>query len=182
MKNTGTIRSPRSTWGTPRSQLALESARYATLNNRAAARQAKQLVDHVFVQVARANGSERPTGAVWENQATAPSWRRGVLRATFCGLLDMSTPRVLYTARSMPEASPGEDVGARAFNQLIDRLKALGLIEHARGFQDRFRWEAGGPEVVGRERGRAALWLPLNCCQLAVRPGPRALDRTMKWI
>lgn len=180
MKNTGTIRSPEEHLGNPKDPSALESARYATLNNRAATEQAKQLVDHVFVQVARANGSERPRGPYGK---TKQQLRRGV--EGFLGDLLRAAGHEHakgFVHRSLHAGSfTGEDVGARAFNQLIDRLKALGLIEHARGFQDRFRWEAGGPEVVSRARASRFMATP-QLLELAVRPGPRALDRLMKSI
>jgi hypothetical protein len=143
MKHTRAIRNPNEHLDSS----AIRSARYATLNNRAATEQAKQLVDHVFVQVARSNGSERPRGPYGK---TKQQLRRGV--EGFLGdLLRAAGHEHGFVYRSLHAGSfTGDDVGARAFKQLIDRLKALGLIDHIRGFQDRFRWDAGGPEVVSR--------------------------------
>jgi hypothetical protein len=145
MKHTRAIRNPEE----PLDASAIRSARYATLTNRPVTEQAKQFVDHVFVQVARTNGSERPRGPYGK---TTQQLRRGVegllgdlLRA------EGHAHAKGFVHRSLHAGSfTGEDVGARAFTELIDRLKALGLIDHTPGFQARSRWEAGGPEHVSR--------------------------------
>jgi hypothetical protein len=183
MKNTGTIRSSEEHLGNPKEPLdasALKSARYATLNNRAATEQAKQLVDHVFLQVARADNSERPRGPYGK---TKQQLRRGV--EGFLGDLLRAAGNEHakgFVHRSLHAGSfTGEDVGARAFNQLIDRLKALGLIEHARGFQDRFRWDAGGPEVVSRARASRFRATP-QLLELAAQFGVAVSDAKAHFI
>jgi uncharacterized protein YidB (DUF937 family) len=103
----------------------------------------------VFVQVARSNGSERPRGPYGK---TKQQLRRGV--EGFLGDLLRAAGHEHakgFVHRSLHAGSfTGEDVGTRAFNQLIDRLKALGLVEQVRGFQARSQWDAGGPEHVSR--------------------------------
>jgi hypothetical protein len=148
--NTGTIRNPKEHLGNPKEPLdasAIRSAPYATLNNLAATDQAKQLVDHVLERVLEANTSERRRGLYGKTQQQL---RRGIegflgdlLRAAGHENAKGFVHRSLYAG-----SFTGEDVGVRAFTQLIHGLKALGLIEHARGYQNRFRWVAGGPEVV----------------------------------
>jgi hypothetical protein len=152
MKNTGTIRSPKEHLGNPKEPVdasAIRNARHAAMANRAVTAQAKRFVDHVFAQVAQSNGSERPRGSYGK---TKEQLQRGV--EGFLGDLLRAAGNEHakgYVYRSLHGGSfIGEDVGRIAFRLMIDRLQELGLIDHRRGYQNRFRWEAGGPEVVGR--------------------------------
>jgi hypothetical protein len=133
----------------PEDPAAIRNARHATMANRAVTAQAKQFVDHVFAQVAQSNGSERPRGSYGK---TKEQLQRGV--EGFLGDLLRAAGNEHakgYVYRSLHGGSfIGEDVGRIAFRLMIDRLQDLGLIDHLRGYQNRFRWEAGGPEVVGR--------------------------------
>jgi hypothetical protein len=150
MNPTGPIRSPEEPVElSPELRSAIRSARYATVHNRAATEQAKQLVDHVFEQVIKANVSKRRRGPYGK---TKQQIRRGV--EGFLGDLLRAAGHEHakgWVHRSLQSNSfTGEDVGYRAFTRVVHRLRALGLIEHIPGYQERSRWEAGGPEYVSR--------------------------------
>jgi hypothetical protein len=145
MRSTGITRSPEEQLDLS----AVRGARYATLTNRASTEQAKQLVDKVLELVIEADTSEHRRGPYGK---TKQQMRRGI-EGLLGDLLRAAGHQHAkgFVHRSLHAGSfTREDVGARAFRLVIDRLKALGLIEHIPGFQARSRWEAGGPEHVSR--------------------------------
>jgi hypothetical protein len=148
---------------------ALRSARYAALDSRAYTDQAQQLVDHVFMQVMKADRQRAPS------EKTKRQIRHGV--EGFVGDLLLAAGHEHakgHVYRSLHASSfTDKDIGRRAFRQIIDQLSALGLLERFRGFQKKIQWEPGGPEAV--VRGHAARFRPTDkFMELAASFGIRA--------
>jgi hypothetical protein len=145
------MRSPEEPLELPRDlRTAIRSARYATVSNRAATEQAKQLVDHVFERVIKANVSKRPRGPYGK---TKQQIRRGV--EGFLGDLLRTAAHEQakgFVHRSLQANSfTREDVGYRAFTKVIERLKSLGFIEHFQGYQGRgLGFDPGDAKLVYR--------------------------------
>jgi hypothetical protein len=126
---------------------ALREAKYAALASRARTEEAKQLVDHVFMLVLKADGSPRRR----PNQNITQQLRLGV--EGFVGDLLRYAGHAKakgHVYRSLHSDSfTGEDVGRTAFKQIRDQLMALGLLKHFPGGQTRVpRMKPSDPEWV----------------------------------
>ena len=126
---------------------SLLNAKYAALTSRARTEQAHQLVDHLLQQM-KPNGS---SGARGRYKKTNHQLRRGVEGLLGDLLRAQNDPHANgWIYRPLQAKSfTGENVGYRAFTQVIDGLTAIGLIEHKIGFQKRFDgFDPGGAKLV----------------------------------
>jgi hypothetical protein len=136
MKSTRPMRSPEEPVETPQElRSAIRSARYATVSNRAVTEQAKQLVDHVLERVIKANVSERPRGPYGKTKLQIRRGVEGFLGDLLRAAGHEHAKGWVHRSRQA-NTFTGEDVGYRAFRTVVNRLKAVGLIEHISGYQD----------------------------------------------
>jgi hypothetical protein len=119
----------------------LRGAMCAALDSRACTEQSQRLVDHLFTLVANGGtNGKRGTYATTRDQL-----RRGVEGFVADLLRAQNSKRAQgWAFKSLHKGSfVEEEVKYTAFTRLVDRLVALGLVEHKRGYRQTFCFHVG---------------------------------------